>query len=573
MKRESIIAAVLLLFVLMSGLYYAWTNSVTSDEPTYIMTGYINLRFSNYFFNNEHAPFPKQLAALPLLFLKPVFPMDVYKSSTSPSDIMKIYDMFLFNMGNDLDIMLFLSRMANISISLLLGLFIYLYSKKLNGPAAGLISLAVFALSPTFLGHSSLATMDSTVSAFYFITIYFLMKYTETGRNLFLTLTGIFLGLAFISKYSALILIPVICILTAIYAFKYFKDPAYDRLKGFIFLLPLLPFACSYKSSFKFIAPALFVFVFFSFFYSSNKYSKNIKFLCAFLMIIFTIAFTVCILDYTNYKWFPFHGATKAYFKGFSCFQCRATGGDNTYLLGTNTRNGCWYYFPLAMILKEPFAFLIILLSGLAALFSKKENVMSKALLILPPAAYMLIAMFVNKVNIGIRLIMPVYPFLFVIAGYSILLARRSKIAIGALALLLLVLAADVLSAYPSHLSYFSRIIGGANNGYKYLGDSNLAWGQDWKRMKNYIEKKGIKEVKLKAAFSYYSNCLYYKIPYKPLTDEQMMRPDAGYYVIEATELASGKVKWADKTKPFSRVGGSLLVYNIGPAGTAGEIK
>lgn len=565
MKTEHVIAGMLLLFFLISGIFYAWTNSVTSDEPTYITTGYMNLRFNDYFFNIEHAPFAKQLAALPLLFIELNFPMDIYRASTSRSELVDIYNAFLFRAGNNLDIMLFLSRIPNVLISLLLGVFIYLYSKKLNGSAAGIISLALFSFSPMFLGNSPLATLDSTVSTFYFITIYFFMKFTQTGRNLFLALTGVSLGLAFISKHSALLLIPIFYILAAIYTVKYFKDAEYNKIKNFIFLLPLLPFASSYKSSFKFIAPVLFIFLFFSVFYRDNKYSRKIKFLCAILLVILTIAFTVVILDYTDYKWFPFSSATKAYFKGFSCFQCRATGGDLTYILGKNLRNGRWYYFPLAMIFKEPFAFLIILLLGLAALFSKKENMMSKSLLLLPSIGYVLVAMFVNKVNIGIRLLMPVYPFLYVIGGYSVLLARRSRIMMGALTLLLLVLAADVLSAYPSHLSYFNRLIGGTGKGHKFLSDSNLAWGQDWKRMKEYIDKNGIKKVKLLAAFTYHDNCKYYKIPFERMSEEERIRPEEGYYVIEATELASGNVKWADKIKPISRVGGSLLVYDIGP--------
>jgi 4-amino-4-deoxy-L-arabinose transferase-like glycosyltransferase len=563
LKAERLIVSILLLFFLLSGIYYALTNSVTSDEPTYIATGYINLHFNDYRFNIEHPPLVKQLAAIPLLFLKLHFPLDMYKASPIPMGIVNIQNALLFNMGNNLGLILLFSRIPNIIISMLLGVFIYLYSKKLNGSTAGIVSLALFVFSPSFLGHSALVTHDTTFSALYFMTIYFLMKFMETRRNLFLTLTGVFLGLSLTAKFSALILIPVIYILISIYALRFFKESEYSKLKNFIFILPLLPFASSYKSSFKFIAPALFVFIFFMIFYRKNAYSKKIKFICAILLIILTIAFTVVILDYTDFKWFPFNGATKAFFKGFSWFEGHARGGQEAYILGKTTTTGWWYYFPLAIIFKEPFAFLIIFLLGLISLFLKKEGILAKSLLFLPSLAYLFAGMFVNKVNLGIRLALPVYPFLFVIGGYSVLLARRFKLAAYALSFLLLILAADVLLAYPAHLSYFNRLIGGTSHGYKFLSDSNIAWGQDWKRMKQHVKDKGIKEICIDAGFYSDKSCDYYKIPYRSITNEEEVMPKEGVYVIETMVLASKRVKWADKIKPAAMVGGSLFVYNV----------
>ena len=139
MKTERLIVSILLLFFLLSGTYYALTNSVTSDEPTYIATGYINLHFNDYRFNIEHPPLVKQLAALPLLFLKLHFPFSIYETSSTPIDIINIQNALLFNMGNNLDLILLFSKIPNIIISMLLGVFIYLYSKKLNGLKAGIV--------------------------------------------------------------------------------------------------------------------------------------------------------------------------------------------------------------------------------------------------------------------------------------------------------------------------------------------------------------------------------------------------------------------------------------------------
>jgi len=37
---------------------------------------------------------------------------------------------------------------------------------------------------------------------------------------------------------------------------------------------------------------------------------------------------------------------------------------------------------------------------------------------------------------------------------------------------------------YPHYLAFFNQSIGGPHNGYKWLADSNIDWGQDLKLLK-----------------------------------------------------------------------------------------
>lgn len=554
----------LLLFIFASGIYYAATNSITTDESTHITTGYIYLHLNDYRFNIEHPPLVKQLAGLGLLFLKLNFPFDIYHNSFKPEDICKMQDAFLFSLKNDLNLILLLSRIPNILITVLLGIFIYLYSRKLNGPSAGMLSLALFALSPSFLGHSSLVTLDTTVSAFCFITIYFLMRFIYTQKNIFLVLTGIFLGLSLISKFSALVFVPIMYLLIFIYAAINNKEMRYGALRNFLFLLPLIPLVMSYKSSFKLFAPPLLILLFLSFFFKKNIYSEKIRYACAVLLIILTISFAIIIIDYTNYSWFPLHSATKAYFKGFSSFEGHARSGQGvSYLLGNYSNKGWWYYFPAVMIFKEPLEAMIILLVGLAAFFRKKEDAMSKLLLLLPLSIYLFAAMFINRVNIGVRHILPAYPFAYVIAGYAVMPAKRFRSIAYGLSILLILLALDVLTAYPAHISYFNRAAGGIDNGYKYLGDSNIAWGQDLRRLKKYIDKHNIREISIKATFCGPIKCAYWNIPSRKMTEKENIIPENRIYVIESTELSTGEIKWLGRIKPTLRIGGSLWIYDL----------
>ncbi len=564
---EKIVVAVLLLSFLIGGLYYAATNSITSDEKTHMAVGYMNLRFHDYRFNIEHPPLVKQLAALPLLFLKLNFPFDVYSVSV-PDDIVKIQNLFLFKLGNNLDFMLFLSRIPNLLIALILGFFIYLYSRRLNGTFAGLISLSLFVFSPIFLAHSSLVTMDTTITCFYFAAIYFLMRYFETEKEGFLIGVALFTGLSFMSKFSGLLLIPVIYLLIFMRSLYPVQEPKKITLKKWIvnlvIFLPFLLFAASYKKSFRLILPALAIYAISYLFYNKKTLFSKINFVGRSLLFIMVVAFVMVILDYTDYSWFPFHSATKAYFKGFAYFEGHAQYGQESYLLGASSKaTGWWYYFPLAILFKEPFITSIFLFLGVIGLCIKREKILTKAVLVIPAFVYLFIAMFINNLNIGIRHILPVYPFLFVMAGYSVSIIRNSRAVKYLLSLLVIILAVDVLSSYPAHLSYFNRLIGGYKDGYKYLGDSNIAWGQDWKRLKGYVEKHNIATIGADGAFSYDKVCDYYRIPYRYLTKDEELRPREGYYVIETTAFPAKRIKWLDKIKPVEWVGGSLLIYNI----------
>lgn len=567
MKKQIIAVSALLTIFLISGLYYAVTNSVTSDEKSHIIAGYMNIRFNDYRFNIEHPPFIKQLAALPLLFMDIKFPYKIYKASTKGTDIVKIQEAFLFKIGNNLDTILFVSRLSNILISLLLGIFVYLYSRKLNGVFAGLISLSCFVFSPSFLGHSPLVTLDVPVTCFYFISVYFLMNYFDTKKNKFLLLTGIFLGLSLISKYSALILIPIVYILLLLAVFRggIYSKLKINRYKLFL-ALPLFILVVAYKWSFRIIIPAFLIYMLSYAFYKKKFFKDRLQFAGKALLVILILAFLLVILDYTDFKWFLFHSPTKAYFKGFAYFRGHAEGGHHAYLLGQYSEKGWWYYFPVAMALKTPIATVFLIILGFIGLYRRNENNWQKLFLLIPFLVYLFIACFINKVNIGIRHILPVYPFLYVVAGYSIHLYKKvlkQNFLKLALFLVIIILAFDVMATYPSHLSYFNIACGGTKNGYKFLGDSNIAWGQDWKRLKKYIENNNIKEVKIISSFGGINIYNYHKIPYRAFLESDKIIPAEGFYVIDTITLQRKETKWADKIEPIDWVGGSLLVYNI----------
>jgi hypothetical protein len=100
-----------------------------------------------------------------------------------------------------------------------------------------------------------------------------------------------------------------------------------------------------------------------------------------------------------------------------------------------------------------------------------------------------------GPLNIGHRHILPIYPVLIVMISSLVPWAVRQRIFVkGGLAVMAGWLFVSSVGTFPHYLAYFNELVGGPENGYKYLVDSNLDWGQDLKGLKRYLERHGIHE-------------------------------------------------------------------------------
>ena len=133
-------------------------------------------------------------------------------------------------------------------------------------------------------------------------------------------------------------------------------------------------------------------------------------------------------------------------------------------------------------------------------------------------------------------------------------------------------------------------MIGGSRNGYKYLVQSNLDWGQDLKGLGEYLERNGIDRVQL----GYYgsADARHYGIDYDYLPsvglaperegqywwyeidspDRRDCRPRTGTLAVSATLLASPGwmtntfgdcYAWLKQFEPRATIGHTILIYEI----------
>lgn len=570
-------------------------DSAIMDEVAHLPAGYSYIEKQDMRINPEHPPLVKDLAGgMVWLWSKTTgktiaFP-DNLKAWTS--DINGQWDFgfdFMYKEGNDADTMLNLGRVPTLLLLLILGIYIFKWASELFGPYAGLLSLFLFSFSPTFLAHGRFVTTDVGASAGIFIASYYFVRWLKKPTWINLTVAGIIFGIAQLLKFSCFLLVP----LFGFIAFVWICIES-SRNGGFWRLL------------FKYIGGAIVigiigsVFIIFPvyLFHVANYPIERQMVDTQYILSSFGIRPVANLIIWLS--GIPVLRAFAQYGLGLAMVLQRAAGGNTNYFLGQISAAGSSIYFPLMYLIKETLTLhiltLIALLVSIFRFFEEKiwqkfsefmeQNI--DAILMLSFIALYWYSSVTSPLNIGIRHILPTLAFIFIlVSGQIILLLKKNAEKSSALfwakyvllSALIIWQVYSVVSVYPSFLAYFNEAVGGPANGYKYVTDSNLDWGQDLKRLAKFIDEKNIDKIYVDyfggAVPSYYLDEKYLSWwgDRSPLDLKQ-----GGWLAVSATYLqggrgtpvpgytgATGYYNWLNKFEPQAIIGHSIFVYYIPP--------
>jgi hypothetical protein len=196
-----------------------------------------------------------------------------------------------------------------------------------------------------------------------------------------------------------------------------------------------------------------------------------------------------------------------------------------------------------------------------------------------PIGVYFLSAL-TSGMNIGVRHMLPLYPFLFIAigAGLARLIALRGNGGRVATAVMLLGLAIESLGTYPNFIAFFNTPSGGPVGGIALLGDSNLDWGQDLKLLAQWRTQH--RAPRLYLAYFGSADPAYYGIDATPMpgsrADNAVLPPEDEdcYVAISATYLQGLYLtpdvqelytSLHDQCDPIAILGGSIYVYKFPP--------
>lgn len=494
-------------FVLVVSLLNAKNDSATFDEIAHIPAGYSSITEYDMRLNPEHPPLIKALATIPLLFL------DLHFDTTQPywkSDINGQWDAgrhFLYKSENNADAIVFWSRVPIIFIGIALGLFLFWWGRRWLGLTGGLIAFTLVMFDPNILGHNHYVTTDIGITAFLTFSIYFFLAFLKcpTWKNVFFG--GFFFGLAHLAKFSSVLLLPLFLIALLIYPLFRKKEFPTSRWKIFLESIG--------KGAVAFFISILLVWIAYAgFFYKTppEMVQRTIDF-------YFPTSDTRPLAQETNTALTTLNSNAITrplgeYLLGVGMVFKRVAGGNGAYFMGEVSSTAFPSYFPTVFILKETLPLLsLLLIAGLFSIgkffkgFAYKESFfreqknrflsfISENPTLWTISGFVVLYTYLSvtgNLNIGFRHLFPILPFLYLlIAKQYVDILKKTKhlphfIMLFILSSLLLLNIVTTLCAYPYYMSYFNPIAGGSKNGYNYVTDSNADWGQDLKRLNEWI--------------------------------------------------------------------------------------
>ncbi|MBI1762653.1 MAG: glycosyltransferase family 39 protein [Acidobacteria bacterium] len=588
--RKAPFFATFALLLLTVSILSARRQSVTSDETNHVPAGYSYLKWGDFRANPEHPPFIKQFAALPLLWLNPemskVAPywMEMGKGLIGPrhSDELLFGYEFLYQQ-NAGDRLVFWARIPIILLALLLGCGVGWWAWQLYGWQAGVTALLLYLLLPDLLAHGQLVTTDLGVSCFLFFSVYAFVRLLARANWQNVLLCGGLVGLALVTKFSAVLVFPMLALLALVFAF------APEKL---VLKLPRRAeqVLTSPREKLWACAGLLAVIVAISTLVIWADYGFRYR--------LSPDPFVSMRLDW-NRHWAQggllreaMHSAQNAqllpegYLFGF-LEMLESIKGRQAFLLGQHSNTGWWYYFLVTFLVKTPLPLLILI--GLGAVFIRRYGAgwWLETSLLLPVAIYWAVTLG-SKINIGNRHLLPIYPFLIVFAAKA---ARafaepQQRFLKAALLLLLGWNLVETVRVYPHFLTYFNQIAGGSAGGYNWLVDSNLDWGQGLKELAKYRQAHPAEPF----YFSYFGSAdpaIYgiqakYLPGFNPIAlaePEKTARfnevPSGATVAVSATmlqgvllndQIAPGAGSFMQKLKllaPEARVGNSIFIYRM----------
>jgi len=507
----------------------------TVDEVVHMPAGITYWQKRTFRLYHHNPPLIKLVATLPVIWagpdVEPLYQMPSWRSA-DPSQTTFSQTFAIYNVNRYFELFQ-ISRLMMPLFSLVGGLAVFAWSRRLYGVWGGLLSLSLWVFCPNILAHARLITTDLGATALGVMATYVFWRYLEKPSWRWAALAGFALGLAQLTKFSMVLLYVVWPFLWLVRL--WLVVPRLDRLtciarslmQGIVIVgLSVVTIDAGYF--FEGVGIPLGNYEFGSRTLTrpitdpdmDRPHSKN------------------PLLDAAwQFRVNRFRGTglerlrsplPKHYLLGFDeqkietegipiRFQKAAPAGKDkvakeraipegsgdergaypVYLNGQLRRTGWWYYYLLTLVYKVPEGtWLLVGLSVaiLAFVSRSRESWADEIALWTVPLVVLVSMSFFTDINLGLRYVLPIAPYVFIATGkvapWVLSLSAWWKRVMGSLVVGSLGLTiAACIGIQPSYLAYFNWASGGPDRVPARLIDSNLDWGQDLVGLQAWCKK------------------------------------------------------------------------------------
>ncbi len=564
-------------------------KSPVFDEPPHIASGLSYLDTHVFHANLQHPPLLKEMSALFLSLAGIHWPKSPLADAVIrggpqgdrmewPVGVNIIHD-------NGADRVMFWGRLPFILLGGLLGALIYWWGRELVGSTAALGALFLYALDPNIVAHSALVTTDVGLAAFTMLFLFALWRYLERPTWKRLVLCGLALGAVLGAKFSAVFLLPVGALLLAAavrWPIVSSAEPDAQAEKRSAKVGPNSPCPCGSGKKYKKChggsttgnagtAPGK----------DMERSLRQRELIRAAGMFLAMCAVAAVVIEALYF----FPSDPFLYITGLNKVNGDHTAGYQAYLHGDLAPH-FYSYFAATYLLKEPLATILLSIGGLVLLLRNKSiPILIKLFLLLAPVVLFL-APTILADNLGIRYIIPVLPFAYLLGGLALaeLFEKRlvwGRYLVAALCLWILV---EAVGIYPDHLSYFNESAcllespsqigwdGGSRCGPRWLDDSNVDWGQGVKQLHAWLDLHANGRTVKLTYFGFYPPEDYGLKYQKADPGALFANPEPGLYAVSANWMArvpaiaatmpQGGAAWL-RQPPAAIVGHSFYIYDV----------
>ena len=321
------------------------------------------------------------------------------------------------------------------------------WAYRMAGPIAGVLTAALVGFDPTVQAMGHLVSDDMFMTVGFVAALCMLWKWSRDQRMRWVVTSGVAMGVALIGKVSAVVLVPILLILM----FGSLRGDLRTRLQsGWRPALVLL--GSAYAVIFCAYAP-------FNHSEPSQAWLPN-----GFNWLVPESWF------YTVHR--ELAGAT-------------GSGGGLFYINGQAGYGGNWWYYFEALALKSTIAALVACAIGLAILVWKRR-IGTLAWCVFPAVVYLIGAVHAN-LDIGIRYLLPVIVLLWIASAVGVASLPRLRVPLAAILSAAAIIAVTV--GPVGSIGYFNAFATGRHS--YYLSDSNIDYGQDMFRLKDWWKSAG----------------------------------------------------------------------------------
>ncbi len=559
MKRIAL-AAVILAFTLLAASTWRFYGH-TWDEPEHLAAGIELLDRGRYEYDTEHPPIGRILMAL-----GPYLAGARSYGTPPPDGVLEGLDI-LYRSGH-YDLYLSLARLGMLPFFVLLLVSVWLWAKRIAATQSeALLAVVLLATVPPIIGHAALAALDVAAAGTTLLALYALQRWIVSGAWRDAALFGLAAGLAAGTKFSA---IPFVALALLVLAGARLVLTALDaREPRALQRLPTLSWQARAGGAALAAAASCVPIVLAYGIHSTDPalVTRRFDWAVSYLLHGHAWAYNAATAVTAN-VWLP--RAFKLLFEGVTALKAHNDTGHVSFLLGRVQSSGWWYFYLVALAVKTPLPLLAAGPVGLGVM--ARDGLRSRDLWKLGPllifTALLAFASAFSRINIGIRHVLILYPFLALGAAYlfarlwrALAAAGRPHLANAGRAVIVVLIGWQVSllwSAYPDYLPYFNETV---SDPQRVLVDSDLDWGQDLRRLEWALAELKVKQLSL----AYQGTADLTREPLPPTTRLPPGHPTTGWVAISALAREHGirGYAWLEAYQPIERIGKTIDLYYI----------